>query len=181
MVWSRSWGSDDERKVVMWAKHPWTDVDDLGSADLPAARFVAGTTETPIGPVRVMGVCISWHMANVRHGDRNRRSWEDHITYCGALRRLIEARDPSLPLIVAGDYNQRIPSTRGGAQVEAMESLLETVELLTGGEVDGWEKPGIDHIAVRGLTPERVEGWPNVIDGVRCSDHGGALADLRLR
>ncbi len=179
MAWSRSWGSDDERKVVMWSKHPWTDVDDLGSAELPAARFVAGTTETPIGPVRVMGVCISWDMANVKYGDKNRRPWEDHITYCGVLRELIEAHDPSLPLIVAGDYNQRIPPTRGGAQVGAMASLLETVDLMTGGEVDGWEKPGIDHIAVRGLTPERVQGWPNVVDGVRCSDHGGAFADLR--
>ena len=127
MVWSRSWGSDDELKVLMWSAASWTDVDDFGSADLPAARFVAGTTETPIGPVRVMGVCISWHMANVRHGDRNRRSWEDHITYCGALRRLIEARDPSLPLIVAGDYNHAVD----GELVSRITPVLEPGGIVT--------------------------------------------------
>lgn len=162
----------------MWSSEPWTDVDEVGSPDLPSARFVAATTETPIGPVRIMGVCISWHMANVTYGNRNRRPWEDHINYCSELRQLIEAYDPALPLIVAGDYNQRIPPTRGGAQVHAMAELLEAIDLLTGGEVAGWEKPGIDHIAVRGLEATSVVGWPNVIDDVRCSDHGGVVVEL---
>ncbi len=65
-------------------------------------------------------------MANVRYGNRNRRPWEDHISYCEALSVLIASSNPSIPLVVAGDLNQRIPGTS-----------------------------------------------PNVVGGVRCSDHGG--------
>lgn len=39
------------RKVLLWSRHPWRDVDSLGHPGLPTGRFVAGLTDTPLGPV----------------------------------------------------------------------------------------------------------------------------------
>lgn len=46
------------RKVALWSRWPWTDVDPVGHPDLPPGRFVAATTSTPIGDLRGVGVCI---------------------------------------------------------------------------------------------------------------------------
>lgn len=180
-IWSRTHGEPDERKVVMWSKQPWTVVDDLGDPDLPPSRFVAATTQTPVGPIHVMGVCISWHMANVQYGARNRKPWEDHVTYCRVLERMISDRRSSTPLVIAGDFNQRVtspPKTTGGAHREAMASLLRGLTAPTIGVVPGWEQEENDHIALRDLTPGQVRGWSNVVDGVRCTDHAGVMVDV---
>ncbi|MFT5203459.1 MAG: hypothetical protein ACI9C1_002859 [Candidatus Aldehydirespiratoraceae bacterium] len=101
LVCAESWGDDDERKVALWSRNPWRDIDPVGSPDLPPSRYVAATTDTPIGPVRVVGACIPWHMANVVYGTKDRKPWEDHIAYCNALRALINDRRTSTPLIIA--------------------------------------------------------------------------------
>ena len=57
------WGyraSEGRRKMLLWSKRPWSDVDPVGSDALPGGRFVAGTTETGLGPLSVVGVCIPW-------------------------------------------------------------------------------------------------------------------------
>jgi hypothetical protein len=61
------------RKVLLWSRSAWRDVDIVGDPGLPGGRFVAGTTETPVGAVRVVGVCVPWHMAHVSGGARDRR------------------------------------------------------------------------------------------------------------
>ncbi|HEY1051050.1 MAG TPA: hypothetical protein VGE39_14870, partial [Prosthecobacter sp.] len=78
-------------KVLLWSRNPWREVDALGSALLPPGRFVAGTTDTPRGPLRFIGVCIPWRDAHVRTGQRNRQPWEDHLTYLQHLRPLLQA------------------------------------------------------------------------------------------
>lgn len=35
------------RKVLLWSREPWEQVDDLGDARLPTGRFVRGVTQTP--------------------------------------------------------------------------------------------------------------------------------------
>ncbi|MEQ8842280.1 MAG: endonuclease/exonuclease/phosphatase family protein [Acidimicrobiales bacterium] len=180
LVSSRSWGSDDERKVVMWSRKPWRNVDDVGSLELPPHRFVAATTDTESGPVHVIGVCISWHMANVVHGDRNRKPWEDHIAYCACLRKLIDDRRTSTPLVVAGDFNQRLrsPPQRGARHRDAIANCLDGLALPTAGIVPGWDREENDHIATAFLRSESVHGWPKVVDGVRMSDHAGVVGDF---
>jgi hypothetical protein len=49
---------DGRRKVLLWSRTPWREVDLLGTADLPSGRFVTGMTETPVGSVRVPGLCV---------------------------------------------------------------------------------------------------------------------------
>lgn len=70
------------------------------------------TVLSPIGPVRVHAVCVPWSMAHVSGGHENRKPWEDHINFLNALEGVLgqEAKDPAnheLPLILAGDINQR--------------------------------------------------------------------------
>lgn len=50
--------SPGRRKVLLWSKRPWTPVFDPLQGLLPGGRLVAGVTETPIGKITVVGVCI---------------------------------------------------------------------------------------------------------------------------
>ncbi|MFT7553569.1 MAG: hypothetical protein ACI9BV_003905 [Rhodothermales bacterium] len=61
-------GPERRRKVLLWSRSPWRDVDNFGSEGLPAGRFIAGTTDSSIGEVRVLGICIPWRDAHVRNG-----------------------------------------------------------------------------------------------------------------
>src|SRR4051812_17752061 len=37
------------RKVLLWSRHTWIEIDSVGHAELPSGRIVAATTVTPIG------------------------------------------------------------------------------------------------------------------------------------
>lgn len=54
------------RKVLLWSRNKWTSIDQIGEPSLPPGRFVCGTTETRIGALAVIGVCIPWKDAHVR-------------------------------------------------------------------------------------------------------------------
>ena len=73
------------RKVAMWSANPWTDVTTFDDPAAPGGRLIAATTETDVGPIRVVGVCIPWRDANVATGRRDRESWEDHLAFLSAL------------------------------------------------------------------------------------------------
>jgi len=53
------------RKAMLWSRQPWHDVDVTGDEALPPGRFVSGTTQITLGPVRVIGVCIPWSHAHL--------------------------------------------------------------------------------------------------------------------
>ncbi|MEX1219928.1 MAG: endonuclease/exonuclease/phosphatase family protein [Solirubrobacterales bacterium] len=107
------WGYETKpgrRKVVFWSRWPLTNVSSEISE--PGGRHVCATAETPRGPVRVHAVCVPWSNAHVSGGSRNRKVWEDHLRYLISLRELLrrERAEPGtagLPVIVAGDINQR--------------------------------------------------------------------------
>ena len=160
------------RKVALWSRWPWRDVDPVGHPDLPPGRFVAGSTDTPIGEVRVVGVCVPWAGAHVSTGRRDRRQWEDHERYLRALPEVL-AGQPR-PLVVAGDLNQRLPRSRQPEQVhQLLVEALNGLEILTTGDTEAGQL--IDHIAVSGelhasglrLIPARDADSP-------LSDHTGA-------
>ena len=180
-----NWGyplrNENRRKVLLWSRHPWTDVDCTGAADFPGGRFVKGVTESPIGPLTVVGVCIPWDGAHVRNGRRDRKLWEDHHAWLEAFERLSWRRTADR-MVVLGDFNQRIPRTRApkGAY-EALLRAFEGLEVSTAGEIPGAPGPTIDHIAhTRDLgpaTPFRI--WPKRnADDESMSDHFGVWADF---
>ena len=51
---------EDRRKVMLWAREPWDQVDDVGIDSMPPGRFVSGVTQTSVGEVTVIGICIPW-------------------------------------------------------------------------------------------------------------------------
>lgn len=77
----------ERRKVMLWSRRPWRDVDDVGSREFPPGRFIFGTTETSLGDVSVMGICIPWANSRANGPDAKRRRWEDHEKYLGRCCR----------------------------------------------------------------------------------------------
>ena len=56
---------EGRRKVLLWSRTPWEQSDDVGKRSLPPGRFVSGVTDTSIGTVSVIGVCIPWPNAGI--------------------------------------------------------------------------------------------------------------------
>lgn len=117
--------SPGRRKVLLWSKRPWTPVFDRLQDELPGGRLVAGVTETPVGRVTVVGVCIPWRDAHVNSGRKDRETWQDHRAWLARFGELVYAGAQSRT-IVLGDFNQRVP--RKYAPVEVYGELLRAFE-----------------------------------------------------
>lgn len=160
-------------KVIAWSRSPWSDVE-VG-AD---GRLVVASTVVDGRSVRIVAVCIPWRDAHVRTGRRDRELWADHLDFLEDLRGVIEC--VAGPLVVAGDFNQRIPRSRQPHRVaDALTAALGDLSVATSGEHDAGRL--IDHIAASSeLKVEAVRAWPNVISGHRLTDHSGAVVTYRL-
>ncbi len=167
------------RKVTLWSKTGWADVDCVGSDELPSGRFAAGTTETSLGAVRVIGVCIPWKDAHVRDGNRNREPWEDHSSYLTGLSSLVTGA-PEIPTLIVGDFNQRLP--RRGSPIELHSQLMATLEqfaIWTTGAIPGLERQPVCHIGGSShFVPARTYGYPKLSDGLVLSDHDGVAVSI---
>jgi endonuclease/exonuclease/phosphatase family metal-dependent hydrolase len=169
----------DRRKVVLCSRQPWTEVDRMGAPELPSGRFVSGVTETPMGPLRFIGVRIPWRDAHVRSGRRDRAPWEDHLRFLSGLPRTVRRLD--LPTVLLGDFNQRIPRARQPEHVAmALTGALEPLRIATDGDVPGIDTRLIDHVAI---CPELEAGELRGVPGrsVGLSDHDGAVLMLKPR
>lgn len=172
----------NRRKVMLRSRRPWHSIDDLGHKSLTPGRFISGITETSIGDVMVMGICIPWFgsRTEARRGGERRERWEDHEQYLVALSEIL-ARQSSAPVIVLGDFNQVI-----GQGARAPVHLRETLNTafsprlkIVTAEVTFKGRRNIDHIALsRDLACESVEPISNSHDGARLSDHYGVVATV---
>lgn len=144
---------------------------------MPEGRFIAATVQHPVGDIRIYGVCIPWKDAHVRSGRKDRASWEDHSTYLEGLRKLIE--QPRSPLLVLGDFNQRIPRVSQPVLVaEKLSRCMDGLQVCTALPL---EKPLIDHIVVSPeLVVTKVEVIPDHDQEGRLSDHRGVIADINF-
>ena len=188
------WGQpvvNQRRKVLLWSKQQWTDVDDLGSDVLPPGRFIAGATETSVGRVAVIGVCIPYHNANVGVGVKTSGQWQDHAEYLGGLSGILKSKSPA-PLIVMGDFNQQIGQWRNPyppLSQPVRAGLQETMQAggppgltIATAALDLRGRRAIDHIAISGdLSAESVATIDNrTDDSGKLSDHFGVVADLSV-
>ena len=171
------------RKVLLWSKRPWAKVDDLGSASMPPGRFVSGITESSLGEVTVVGICIPWSGSRVRWTTEKRRMWEDHREYLGTLGGVL-GRISTRPLIVVGDFNQRIgqghavPAELRTALQGAMPSGMSIAT--SGLGLRGLRS--IDHIAISDDLVTESTGVIDNVDGERrLSDHFGINAYLSAK
>jgi len=142
-----------------------------------AGRYFRATTDTPIGPLTVIGVCIPWSHARITAGRRDRAAWQDHGTYLDHLRRELEA--VGRPVVLAGDINQRIPRHRQPRRVaEQLDGCMDRMEIATVG------RPGfdglIDHVAHSAdLHARRASIIEARATSPRIAVHDGVVVDLR--
>ncbi len=173
--------SPGRRKVALWSKRPWHRIDTVGSMDMPPGRFVAGVTETVLGPLHCIGVCIPWSHAHVTSGRRDAKAWEEHLRYLDGLADYLRGLEVRR-LVVLGDFNQAIPRTR--APIRAYDRLREAlpadVSIATSGPVPEIGRPAVDHV---GISPDLraygLKGLSNYTgDGRRLSDHFGLAISI---
>ena len=171
------------RKVALWSRNPWRPAVGLGGAALVPGRFVSGVTDTPIGPLTVLGVCIPWAGSRtVRFGGKQRQ-WQDHEEYLDGLKRLLAPMGRPR-VVLLGDFNQRLA---GKSNVplrlrEKLRQALPTAMTVTTVDTEFARRRTIDHIAVSDdLTAGIVDTIDNWDGDRRLSDHFGVVADLYMR
>lgn len=175
----------NRRKVLLWSREPWHEVDDLGSSSLPPGRFVSGVTQTSVGEVVVIGICIPWFgsRTEARRGAERRGRWEDHEEYLVGLTEIL-ARVEARRLIVMGDFNQIIG--QGSRAPRALQqSLQEAFELnlrIVTADLAFQGRKSIDHIALSAdWAVDSVDAISNIHEGRKLSDHFGVAAELSVR
>ncbi len=174
--------TEGRRKVILWSRTGWDEIDLVGDEELPSGRFVEGVTSTPAGSARVVGVCIPWRDAHVRTGRKDRQPWEDHRQYLRRLSSVLEQGRSTPSQIVVGDFNQRVPRSRQPADVfsELMATLGDRYSLATSGEIEGAPGLSIDHLAHTAdvSCTEISVIQAQTEDGLRLSDHFGWIVDV---
>ena len=110
---------EERRKVLLWSREPWDQVDDVGIDSMPPGRFVSGVIQTSMGEVTVVGICIPWFgsPAEARRKLERKTQWEDHAQYLAGLIEVL-GRVPDKRPIVMGYFNQTIgPGNRAGPEL----------------------------------------------------------------
>ncbi len=176
-----NWGygdKPDRRKVLIWSRWPITDV--AAEIHEPGGRHVSATAMTPFGPVRVHGVCVPWSMAHVSGGHKNAKPWSEHLAYLAALREILkqgtsDSRTRGLPVIVAGDINQRDqPRPYGNQKVrKAWAAALAEADLSL-----VTDETVIDKIAI---SPALDATDPLIFPPEKMSDHHAVSCLIRPR
>ncbi len=172
----------NRRKVMLWSRQPWRNVDDFGHESLTPGRFISGVTQTSIGDVMVMGICIPWFgsRTEARRGTDRRERWQDHEEYLAGLLEVL-AKQPTMPLIVLGDFNQVI-GQGARAPIHLREALRDAFSpdlTIVTADVSFEGRGNIDHIALSvGLACESVEPISNLHDGRKLSDHYGIVVEV---
>lgn len=176
------WGyrtGPDRRKVIAWSKAPWRP-SEIPMSGAAGGRLVVASTTAGLD-LTVVGVCIPWPGAHVSSGRADRRRWDEHVEFCELLANVLARPRGSGPVVVAGDFNQRVRPTRQPAYAwEALRSALDGYEIATA--ADRACMVLIDHVAHdEGLTVIGVDSWPDTVEGRRLSDHAGVCVELTAR
>ena len=173
---------EERRKVLLWSREPWEQVNDVGTDVMPPGRFVCGVTQTSLGKVTVMGICIPWSGSQneARRGSERKKRWEDHERYISGLSEVLE-QAPVERLIVMGDFNQRI-GQRGTTPVNLRSALLSAIPprmTIATAALGSQGRRAIDHIALtEDLAAESLSVIGNIHGESKLSDHFGIAATL---
>lgn len=171
---------EDERKVVLWSKQPWSSAGPIEELERTGSA-VSGITEIDGLSCRVVGVCIPYHFANPLGQTPKAKMWSQHNEFLRRLRPILRDWSNEGPTIVVGDYNRRIPRTWGPKTSYALlEQALDGFKVVTKGDIPGVDEQTIDHVATSGFTgAHSAFGLPAKDDaGRRRSDHFGITVDI---
>ncbi len=174
------WGygsKPDRRKVIVWSRFPLS-LETVGDTGATLGRLAVTTVTTPGGLVRIIGACIPWRDAHVGTGRSDARPWSEHLQYLDQLEALLGALDRTVPTIIAGDFNQRIPRARQPVRVaNRLAEVLAGWTIHTAGDLT--HGPHIDHVASnRHLACRSINDWPGADGFGRLSDHAGVSCRL---
>ena len=168
---------------MLWSRQPWTDVDLVGSEDLPSGRFVSGVTQTSVGTLAVVGVCIPHDKSHELCGRKDRRRWEEHELWLRGFEKLPCSRATKMT-VVLGDFNQRIPSRWAKKQArDALAHAFRGFLLPTSEDLPGLPCRILDHIVhtldlqLRGDVSFWCKRYPK---GKPLSDHFGVWGEFCL-
>jgi hypothetical protein len=176
------WGgeTETERKVLLWSKQPWREPTHYAALSAIGGA-VSGITETPLGDIRVLGVCTPHNFAAPETMEPRPPLWSQHIAFLEALGQTLEALPPGPPLVIAGNFNQSLPLAWGSWQAHhALVAALSGYPVLTKGDINPLNELTINHIAagpslragsVRAISRFDSEDKP-------LSDTFGVVADL---
>ena len=173
---------DGRRKVMLWSREPWEQVNDVGIDSMPPGRFVSGVTQTSVGEIMVLGICIPWFgsRTEARRTSERKKQWEDHEQYLVGLTKVLK-RASAKRLIVVGDFNQAMGP--GGRAPHKLRSALREafppgMTIVTSALAFQGRKC-IDHIALSDdLAFSSLEVISNIHEGKNLSDHFGVVAGL---
>ncbi len=176
---------EDWRKVMLWSREPWDQVDDMGIDSMPPGRFVSGVTLTSVGEVAVIGICIPWFGSRTEASRKVERKmrWEDHEQYLAGLTEILGRADAKR-LIVMGDFNQTIgPGGRAPPELRlALRKAFSPSMRIVTSDLAFQGRRSIDHIA---LSADWTVGSLGVISNIherrKLSDHFGVAADLSVQ
>lgn len=165
------------RKVIIWSRLP-LGLETVGTSGAALGRLAVATVSTKVSAVRIIGVCIPWRDAHVTTGRSDASAWSEHLHYLDQLDDLLATLDPSVPTVIAGDFNQRIPRVRQPVRVaERLAEVLAGWTVHTAGDLpDG---PHIDHIATDDrFVCRSASDWSGTDAMGRLSDHAGVSCRL---
>lgn len=171
--------TNSRRKVLLWSKEPWTEIDDQGHGSMPPGRFVSGTTKTTaLGKVTVVGVCVPYRESRTRwtNDGVHRRPWDDHVQYLEGLRPVLDRI--AKRLVVLGDFNQRTEGSYPTRVRQALHAAFPPGAMIATGGL-GEERRSIDHVAISDeLSAHSLKVISRYHGGKALSDHHGVAADL---
>ncbi len=187
--WREEWPSKIQgHKVLLWSKQAWREEDRLGSAELPEGRFVSGQTQTPLGEVTVIGVCIPYSFS--RHKSHGLEKWQDHEGFLVGLKKILNQKARKHDrLVLIGDFNQWLmecsyysESHRPARIKEALLAILDPeFQIVTDKLKDTTkDRANIDHIAITSqLAVRSVDIIDSIYEGRELSkNHFGVAADI---
>lgn len=173
---------DTERLVSLWSLSPWVEL--FVPPELARkGGIVAGETLVRGQAVSCVCICIPYHMARLPHESAT-RPWQHHIEFLEALRPWLKtlAERVSTPLLIAGDFNRRLPSLWGNkSALVGHQDCFAGFEIPTLGLLEPLKVQTIDHAAVRGAKAKRVRLLERrEKDGRPRSDHHGVIIDFEM-
>ena len=152
---------------------------------MPPGRFVSGVSQTSLGAVTVIGICIPWFgsRTEARRGLERKMRWEDHEQYLACLTKILGGYSEKR-VMVMGDFNQIVGQgsrAHRELQLALQNAFSPRITIATAGlSLQG--RGSIDHIALsKDLAAESVSVISNIHHGEKLSDHFGVVACVSTR